>query len=102
MFSICYTLFTGANSKVFRTLSEPVCPHLYFAGEYTSEDSIFTAHGAYNSGVRAAQQVITNHCENVAKKKQKKESQTKIDEQQKKNLKKKNKQQDKKEKRDEL
>lgn len=45
-----------------KILSEPRCPGLYFAGEYTITEHMNTAHGAYMSGVRAAEQVMSGYC----------------------------------------
>uniref|UniRef100_K1PP43 C2H2-type domain-containing protein n=1 Tax=Magallana gigas TaxID=29159 RepID=K1PP43_MAGGI len=51
VFSRCRT--TSEDSEI---LSEPRCPGLYFAGEYTITEHMNTAHGAYMSGIRAAEQ----------------------------------------------
>jgi hypothetical protein len=32
-------------------LTKPICPYIYFAGEYTSLEHMNTAHGAYMPGV---------------------------------------------------
>jgi lysine-specific histone demethylase 1 len=48
----------GATVDDYATLSEPAGPRLVLAGEHTSADAPATAHGAYLSGQRAAQQVI--------------------------------------------
>ena len=45
---------TGAEAEV---LSTPIGKHLYFAGEHTSKEYLGTVHGAYLSGVRAANQI---------------------------------------------
>lgn len=45
-----------------KILSGPRCPGLYFAGEYTITEHMNTAHGAYMSGVRAADQVMSGYC----------------------------------------
>ena len=41
------------------TLAAPVDGRLFFAGEACSRDDFSTAHGAYLSGVAAAEQAIT-------------------------------------------
>ena len=44
-------------------LTKPICPYIYFAGEYTSLEHMNTAHGAYMSGVNAAEQIISKLCD---------------------------------------
>ncbi len=41
-------------------LAEPVADTLYFAGEATDADHAGTVHGAFDSGVRAARQLLSN------------------------------------------
>lgn len=50
----------GATPADRATLAEPVAGTLYFAGEATSENAPATVHGAYLSGVSAAEQIIVN------------------------------------------
>ncbi|CAC5388619.1 unnamed protein product [Mytilus coruscus] len=52
----------GILPEMFDSLTKPVCPYIYFAGEYTSLEHMNTAHGAYMSGIRAADQIISNYC----------------------------------------
>lgn len=52
----------GTTAEDMKILSEPRCPGLYFAGEYTITEHMNTAHGAYMSGVRAAEQVMSGYC----------------------------------------
>lgn len=47
---------TRANSR--QVLAQPVGKRLYFAGEATEPDYFSTAHGAYLSGLRAAQEML--------------------------------------------
>lgn len=51
-----------------KILSEPRCPGLYFAGEYTITEHMNTAHGAYMSGIQAAEQVMSGYCIQQAEK----------------------------------
>lgn len=48
------------NKKVITTLAKPVAGKLYFAGEATSTTDLSTVHGAYLSGMRAAQEVLVD------------------------------------------
>ena len=43
-----------------KTLATPVDDRLFFAGEATSPNFFSTAHGAWESGVRAAEQVMAS------------------------------------------
>ncbi|XP_052769701.1 uncharacterized protein LOC128209629 [Mya arenaria] len=53
----------GNSKNMWKTLQEPVCPYIFFAGVYTEDDShIDSLHGAYNSGIRAAEQILGNYC----------------------------------------
>lgn len=54
--------FSGTTAEDMKILSEPRCPGLYFAGEYTITEHMNTAHGAYMSGIRAAEQVMSGYC----------------------------------------
>lgn len=56
---------------MWNILSKPVCPYIYFAGEYTSLDGMLGAHGAYNTGVKAAEQIINGYCDRELKRQQK-------------------------------
>ncbi|MDP1560022.1 MAG: FAD-dependent oxidoreductase [Pirellulaceae bacterium] len=47
----------GADPKFRRQLAKPVADKLYFAGEATDHEYFGTAHGAYLSGLRAAEQI---------------------------------------------
>ena len=40
-----------------KTLASSVCPYIHFAGEHTIPEYIGNVHGAYISGVRAAQKI---------------------------------------------
>ncbi|XP_048728476.2 uncharacterized protein LOC125646288 [Ostrea edulis] len=53
----------GTTGEHLKILSEPRCPGLYFAGEYSITEHLNTAHGAYLSGVRAADQVMSGYCQ---------------------------------------
>ena len=48
----------GAKPKDFKQMGLPVNDRLFFAGEHTSADYRGTAHGAYLSGVEAAEAVL--------------------------------------------
>ncbi|MCB1180242.1 MAG: FAD-dependent oxidoreductase, partial [Leptospiraceae bacterium] len=48
----------GTNKKDFETLAESVEDVLFFAGEHTSADYRGTVHGAYLSGLRAADEIL--------------------------------------------
>lgn len=49
----------GATGRDRETLAEPVADRLFFAGEATSRKRFGTVSGAYLSGIRAAQEVMT-------------------------------------------
>ena len=49
----------GSHPKWRTELAQPVGNKLYFAGEATEQDSFGTAHGAYLSGIRAAQEITS-------------------------------------------
>ncbi|XP_078332871.1 uncharacterized protein LOC111122529 [Crassostrea virginica] len=53
----------GTTAEDMKILSEPRCPGLFFAGEYTIVEHMNTAHGAYLSGIRAAEQVMSGYCQ---------------------------------------
>ncbi|XP_046374591.2 polyamine oxidase 4-like [Haliotis rufescens] len=57
----------GNDISMWSTLSEPLCPYIYFAGEHTIFKGIGTLHGAYNSGIRAADQIMSELCEQRAR-----------------------------------
>ena len=68
----------GSKVNLWKTLQKPVCPHIYLAGAYTEASSHFESlHGAYNSGIRAANQIINNDCDKKKKNGEKKNSATK-------------------------
>jgi monoamine oxidase len=51
--------YGSQNARTLRaTLAAPVDEKLFFAGEHTSDKDFSTAHGAYRSGVRAADEVV--------------------------------------------
>ena len=50
-------LAPGTNSKTLKELARPVEEKLFFAGEATSSDYQATVHGAYLSGIRAAEEI---------------------------------------------
>ncbi|XP_069108852.1 uncharacterized protein [Argopecten irradians] len=80
---------TGNGEDLWETLSSPVCPYIYFAGDYTSLDGMVGAHGSYNTGIRAAEQILNGRCERELKRQQKRKEE-------------KEKTEDKKDKKDEL
>ena len=58
-----------SNMELWKTLQEPVCPYIYFAGGYTQASSHLDAlHDAYNSGIQAAKQIINNVCKDKKRK----------------------------------
>lgn len=62
----------GSTEDLWNILQEPVCPYIYFAGAYTESSGHFDSlHGAYNSGIRAAEQIINDICESKSKLKRK-------------------------------
>ncbi|KAL4237415.1 hypothetical protein ACF0H5_002132 [Mactra antiquata] len=71
----------GNTPEMWKTLQQPVCPYIYFAGAHTEADThIDSLHGAYDSGIRASQQIINSICETKKKsanKKQKTKSKNK-------------------------
>lgn len=48
----------GSTPDMRNTLAQPLSNQLFFAGEATNKDYFGTAHGAYLSGLRAAQDVM--------------------------------------------
>ncbi|XP_045170132.2 uncharacterized protein LOC123532668 [Mercenaria mercenaria] len=53
----------GNSPDLWKDLQKPVCPYIFFAGSYTETVShVDNLHGAYNSGVRAAEQYISGIC----------------------------------------
>jgi len=53
----------GNSASLWKTLRKPACPHIYFAGGFTeSDNNMDSLHAAYDSGVRAAEQIIDNVC----------------------------------------
>lgn len=71
----------GSKMELWKTLQEPVCPYIYFAGGYTQASSHLDAlHDAYNSGIQAAQQIINNVCKDKNSIKDKKKTKKSRDE----------------------
>lgn len=65
----------GNIPSLWQTLQKPVCPYMYFAGAYTETIShVDSLHGAYNSGVRAAEQIIKGVCKKTKHSKKNKKS----------------------------
>lgn len=50
----------NVDKSVIDTLAQPVANRLYFAGEATSNTDPSTVHGAYLSGIRAAEEVLAS------------------------------------------
>ncbi len=50
----------GSHPKMRQRLAKPIKNRLFFAGEATEQDYFGTAHGAYLSGIRAAQEIMKN------------------------------------------
>ncbi|KTD75108.1 FAD-dependent oxidoreductase [Legionella waltersii] len=50
----------GVDKREIANLAKPVAGRIYFAGEATSDSDPSTVHGAYLSGIRAANEVIAN------------------------------------------
>lgn len=48
----------GVDKQAVRNLAKPVAGRLFFAGEATSDTDPGTVHGAYQSGIRAADEII--------------------------------------------
>uniref|UniRef100_A0A0B6ZZ31 Amine oxidase domain-containing protein n=1 Tax=Arion vulgaris TaxID=1028688 RepID=A0A0B6ZZ31_9EUPU len=57
----------GSDPGLWDTFSQPLCPYIYFAGEHTSFEAHGTLHGAYNSGIRVGDQILTGLCETLRK-----------------------------------
>jgi Flavin containing amine oxidoreductase len=55
-----YSHALPGHSRDRAILAAPVDGRLFFAGEATSSESFSTAHGAYESGVRAANEVASS------------------------------------------
>jgi monoamine oxidase len=53
-----YSYAVPGSADCRRTLAEPVDERLFFAGEACSVHDFSTAHGGFNTGVEAAEQVI--------------------------------------------
>lgn len=53
----------GNSPRLWDTFAEPLCPYIFFAGEHTVFRGHGTLHGAYSSGLRAADQLLSGHCE---------------------------------------
>jgi monoamine oxidase len=52
-------LAVGATPEDYDTLAQPVGKRLFFAGEHTQRDYPATVHGAYFSGERAAEEMLS-------------------------------------------
>ncbi|GAB4122109.1 MAG: FAD-dependent oxidoreductase [Roseiflexaceae bacterium] len=48
----------GSHPRMRQELAKPVAQQLFFAGEATEHEYFATAHGAYRSGLRAAQEIL--------------------------------------------
>lgn len=58
----------GITPEMLEVLKRPVCPHIYFAGAYTElSGHVDSIHGAYNSGIRAAEQILGGVCKELKK-----------------------------------
>lgn len=57
----------GSDPGLWDTFAMPLCPYIYFAGEHTTFEGHGTIHGAYNSGIRAGNQILTGLCETLRK-----------------------------------
>ena len=65
--SVSYPV-VGSTPELWKTLQEPACPYIFFAGAYTeSSGHVDSLHGAYNSGIRAAEQLISHVCRSKSK-----------------------------------
>ena len=57
---------SGSTISDYEELAAPATPGVYFAGEHTNYNYIGTVHGAYLSGIRAAEEVLNksgaDHC----------------------------------------
>ncbi|KAK7091653.1 uncharacterized protein [Littorina saxatilis] len=62
----------GNVPKLWDTFAEPLCPNVYFAGEHTVFRGHGTLHGAYASGIRAADLLLSSYCEEKAKEEERK------------------------------
>ena len=63
----------GNTEALWETLRKPACPYLFFAGAHTeSLGHVDSLHGAYMSGIKAANQILSNACEKVPEKQEKK------------------------------
>jgi monoamine oxidase len=54
----------GASSVDYETMAKPVANQLFFAGEATSSKHSATTHGAYLSGIREAERIISFYKKN--------------------------------------
>lgn len=55
----------GINESCFDVLAEPINDRLYFAGEATHKTMYATVHGAYLSGIKAADKILQNKMEHI-------------------------------------
>lgn len=56
-------LISGISTALWDTLSEPLCPYIYFVGEHTRFEDHGSLHGAYKSGIRAGDQILSRYCD---------------------------------------
>ncbi|KAH9500581.1 hypothetical protein Btru_076974 [Bulinus truncatus] len=61
----------GSDPAMWDTFAQPFCPYIFFAGEHTLFNGHGTLHGAYNSGIRAGDQILTGFCETQQREKEK-------------------------------
>ncbi len=54
---MCKNVFSGQTGNEWHILAEPVGRMLHFAGEHTHTEYMSTVHGAYLSGIRAANDI---------------------------------------------
>ncbi|GAB1610702.1 lysine-specific histone demethylase 1 homolog 3-like [Argonauta hians] len=48
----------GATKNDWDAVARPLCPHIYFAGDYTDSTRFGTVQGAFRSGLHAAEQLM--------------------------------------------
>lgn len=53
-----YISLPGNTAALWEAMAAPLCPSIYFAGDHTTLAEHGTAHGAYKSGIRAAEELI--------------------------------------------
>ncbi|XP_059152255.1 lysine-specific histone demethylase 1A-like [Physella acuta] len=62
----------GSDPSLWDVFAQPLCPYIYFVGEHTSFSEHGTLHGAYNSGIRAGNQILTRTCDAIMEEKRRK------------------------------